>query len=175
MKLPNQYKWLLSEAGPKMILELLKIYGVEEAPGKADNPVIMNWAAETGTKDYRHDAVPWCGLTMALLAKRAGKDYSFQPLWALNWAKFGERVVDGAKLGDVLVFKRTGGGHVGLYIGEDDTCYHVGGGNQCDEVNIVRKEKDRIYAIRRPLYKVQPSNVRKILLSPEGGISNLEL
>ena len=33
-------------------------------------------------------------------------------------------------LGDILTFKRNGGGHVGLYVGEDKDCYHVLGGNQ---------------------------------------------
>lgn len=174
MTLPNQYKWLLEEPGPKMIQQFIKIYGIKEAPGIIDNPVIIAWAMELGIKNYKNDATPWCGLTMAIISKRAGKEYNFDPLWALNWARFGQKVTDGAQLGDVLVFKRKGGGHVGLYIGEDDECYHVGGGNQADEVNIVRKEKDRVYAIRRPIYKVKPVNVRKIILSPEGEIDNRE-
>lgn len=157
-----------------MLLEFIKLYGVTEEPGERDNPIIVDWARETGIRTYRHDATAWCGLFMAVIAKRAGKALPVDPLWALNWAKFGAKVNDGAKLGDVLVFKRAGGGHVGLYIGEDDECYHVGGGNQSDQVNIVRKPKSRIYAIRRPLYNVQPANVRKILLSSEGEIDSKE-
>lgn len=174
MTLPNKYKWLLDEPGPKMLSEFLKIYGVKETPGIIDNPVIIAWAMELGIRNYHHDDVPWCGLAMAIIARRAAKDVNFDPLWALNWARFGQKVMDGAQLGDVLVFKRKGGGHVGLYIGEDDECYHVGGGNQSDEVNIVRKEKDRVYAIRRPIYKLKPVNVRKIILSPDGEIDDKE-
>jgi cell wall-associated NlpC family hydrolase len=35
-------------------------------------------------------------------------------------------------LGDVLVFRRGGGGHVALYVGEDEEAFHVLGGNQAD-------------------------------------------
>lgn len=169
--LPKQYQWLLNEPGPKMILEFLKIYGIAEVPGTEDNPVILDWARQVGVQNrYIHDEIPWCGLTMAILAKRAGKEVNFDPLLALNWAQFGHKVTDGAMLGDVLVFKRPGGGHVGLYIGEDFNCFHVAGGNQSDKVNIVRKGKDRLYAIRRPNYIIQPSNVRKIMLDATGAI-----
>lgn len=158
-----------------MLLEFLKIYGTQEAPGAADNLVILQWAIETGLhKVYKHDSVAWCGLAMAVVAKRAGKDLPVNPLWALNWAKFGNKVSDGAKLGDVLVFKRTKGGHVALYVGEDDTCYHCLGGNQSDVVNIVRKAKNRVYAIRRPVYINQPANVRKVILSPAGQVDDRE-
>lgn len=174
MNLPNKYKWLLNEPGPKMLLEFIKIYGVKEAPGAIDNPVILAWAKEVGVQDtYNHDSVPWCGLSMAVIAKRAGKVFGFQPLWAKNWAKFGQKV-DRAMLGDVLVFNRKGGGHVGIYVGEDQVCFHVGGGNQLNEENIIRIPKSRILAIRRPIYKVTPPNVRPIILNEEGEISTNE-
>lgn len=157
-----------------MIQEFIKIYGTKEEPGTLDNPVILGWAKELGIKDYHHDEVPWCGLAMALIAKRANKTYDFPPLWAKNWAKFGRKVTDGAMLGDVLVFSRQGGGHVGLYIAEDEKNYHVGGGNQLDQVNIVMIAKSRIYAIRRPDYKVTPPNVRKIIVNQDGELSKNE-
>lgn len=175
MSLPKQYAWLSQEPGPKMLLEFLKLYGVTEIPGEKDNPLIIDWAKETGLAGvYKHDATAWCGLAMAVVAKRAGKELPPGPLWALNWALFGNKVTDGAKLGDVLVFKRQGGGHVGLYIGEDDQSYHVAGGNQSNTTNIVRKSKDRLYAIRRPVYVNQPPNVRRIILSPDGEIDSRE-
>lgn len=175
MSLPKEYQWLAQEPGPKMLLEALKLYGVVETPGDGDNPVIIDWAKETGLKSiYRKDATAWCGLFMAVVAKRAGKALPDDPLWALNWSRFGNKVSDGAKLGDVLVFKRKGGGHVALCVGEDNECYHCLGGNQSDQVNIVRKPKDRVYAIRRPLYTNQPANVRKVILSDEGAIDQQE-
>jgi uncharacterized protein (TIGR02594 family) len=175
MNLPNEYAWLLQEPGPKMLLEALKLYNTTEVPGDEDNPMIIDWAIEAGLRrDYIHDSTAWCGLFMAIVAKRAGKAIPANPLWALNWAKFGTKVSNGAKLGDVLVFKRTGGGHVALYVGEDDASYHCLGGNQSDKVNIVRKLKSRIYAIRRPIYTNQPANVRKIILNSSGTIDDRE-
>lgn len=169
--LPNQYKWLLEERAPKMLVEALALYGVKETIGDEDNPQIIAWARECAITDYEHDATPWCGLVMAVVARRAGKEVVSRPLWALNWANFGIKTSDGAMLGDVLTFKRAGGGHVALYVGEDAEAYHVLGGNQSDQVNIMRISKDRLYSVRRPMYSVQPPNVRKILLENEGIIS----
>lgn len=175
MNLPKQYSWITQEPGTKMVQEFVKIYGITEVPGVGDNPIILQWAKEVGLQDvYKHDATAWCGLEMAVIAKRAGKELPPDPLWALNWALFGKKVTGGAMYGDVLVFKRKGGGHVALCLGEDDECYHCGGGNQSDISNIVRKPKARVYAVRRPIYTVQPACVRKINLSPGGAIDSKE-
>ena len=50
----------------------------------------------------------------------------------------------------MLVFTRSGGGHVGFYAGEDADAYHVLGGNQSDAVTIARIAKSRCIAIRWP-------------------------
>ena len=42
-----------------------------------------------------------------------GKEVPAHPLWALSWSAFGAKS-PAAALGDVLVFVRSGGGHVGL-------------------------------------------------------------
>jgi uncharacterized protein (TIGR02594 family) len=174
MTVPNQYKWLLQEPGPKMLLEALKLYGTHEHVGVGDNPVIIAWAKELNLMDYRHDDIPWCGLFMALIAQRAGKEIPKNPLWALNWAKWGAQVKE-PMLGDVLTFTRNGGGHVTMYVGEDDTCYHCLGGNQSDEVDITRILKSRLHSASRPVYENgQPANIRKVMLSPLGGISSNE-
>lgn len=175
MALAPQYVWLLNEPGPKMLLEALKLYGTVEGAGAKDNPTILGWAKEVGlSQTYSRDSIPWCGLFMAVVAKRAGKDVVKNPLWALSWAEFGKPVTDGAKLGDVLTFKRNGGGHVALYIGEDGSTYHCLGGNQSDKVCITRIAKSRLYKARRPAYSVQPTNVRKIKLAANGQISSNE-
>lgn len=173
--LPTQYQWLEQEPSPKMLLEFLKMYGVTEAPGTGDNPTILAWAKETGLeKVYIHDSIAWCGLAAAVAAQRAGKEVPKDPLWALNWAKFGTHT-NVPMLGDILVFTRTGGGHVGLYVGEDDTAYHVLGGNTSDKVTIARIAKARLYTARRPIYSIaQPTNVRRIILSSNGELSTNE-
>lgn len=175
--LPKQYQWLAKEPGPQMLLQALATFGVKEFLGPTDNPLILAWAEEVGLRNmYRHDATAWCGLTVAVWAKRAGWDCNpvNNALWARNWALWGTKQTV-AMLGDVLVFPRGKGGHVTLYVGEDDTHYHCLGGNQSDQVNIVRKPKKPIIAIRRAPWRiVQPANVRRVILAPTGLISEKE-
>lgn len=180
MTLPLHFAWLADEPSPKMIVEALKLYGVHETLGPGNNPVILQWAKEVGLdKDYRTDSTAWCGLFLAYIAKKAGKIIPTQPLWALNWRTFGNPA-DVAMLGDVLVFERRDtahkliGGHVGLYVAERTDAYFVLGGNEADQVNIVPIDKSRCVAVRRPIYRVQPSNVRRIFLDASGKPSTNE-
>lgn len=175
--LPPAYRWLSSLATlPRMVSEALKLFGTVEAAGAANSPTIIGWADEVGGKVedvYKTDAIPWCGLFMAVVAKRAGKQLPPDPLWALNWNKFG-RGAGQPMLGDVLTFVRNGGGHVALYVGEDATAYHVLGGNQSDQVCFTRISKLRLSGVRRPHYKVQPSTVRPFILQGGGQLSKNE-
>jgi uncharacterized protein (TIGR02594 family) len=170
--LPKQYAWLAKENGPKVIVEALKLYGTKELSGDANNKVIMGWAKELGLeKTYYADAVPWCGLFVGVVVKRAGYVPVDNPLWARNWTAFGTPA-SVPSFGDILVFSRNGGGHVGFYVGEDDTTYHVLGGNQSDQVNISRISKLRLLDARRCPWKIgKPTNVRRRLLAATGEIS----
>lgn len=170
---PNVYGWLAAEEGTLMVVAFMKLYGVKEKWGAEDNPVILSWASEVGLKNYTHDSIAWCGLTMAVVAKRAKKVPPNNPLWALNWKYFGIASLQ-PMYGDVLVFTRPGGGHVGLYIAEDDEAFHVGGGNQGDECKIARIEKSRLVSARRPIYHKQPPEVRRIFVEPNGVLSTNE-
>lgn len=171
----SQYAWLAKEPGPKMLIEALKVFGTVEGPGARDNPTILAWAAEIGQgRTYSHDSIPWCGLFMGLIAHRAGRPVVDSPLWALSWADFGKSAAGGAMLGDVLTFKRNGGGHVSLYVGEDSAAFHCLGGNQSDKVCITRIAKSRLYRARRSSYSVQPANVRKVVLASNGKLSTNE-
>lgn len=175
--LPDNYAYLQHEKSPRILLEALNLYGVKEVSGVKNNEIIIGWAKEVGGwigSWYDKDSIPWCGLFMAVICKRAGLPYNQKALSALSWAAWGEKS-SVPMLGDVLTFTRKGGGHVGLYVGEDDTHYHVLGGNQSDSVNIMRIEKNRLYQARRTKWKIaQPKNIRKIILKPEGDISRNE-
>lgn len=205
MRLPSNYNWLL-EIGqlPRVIDFGLRELGVRETPGPGDNPVIMGWADEVGvpTIGYRYtaDAVPWCGLYQAVIAKRAGKKIPTGPLYALNWINVGTPVANRqgysvsnplvflpgmrASLGDDLIFRRPGGGHVGRYIGESVDAYCVLGGNQggetvdgalkADAVTFAWIAKSRCVAIRRPHYNTPPVSVRPFILSRPGALSTNE-
>jgi uncharacterized protein (TIGR02594 family) len=174
MNLPKAYQWLQQEPAPRHLLKAVELFGTTESVGNINNPVIMGWAKELGLeKVYTSDSIPWCGLYTAIVIHRAARPVVDQPLWALNWNKFGVRVTE-PMLGDVLTFTRKSGGHVGFYVGEDATAYHVLGGNQGDKVSIVRILKKRLVQFRRPAYNSQPTNVRKITLEPNGIISTNE-
>lgn len=161
-----------------MLSEALKLYGTIETPGPVSNPTILEWAKEIGLKntEYAEDEIPWCGLFIAVCAKRASWEIPKGPLWALNWSNFGSKQPPtGAVLGDVLVFKRGGGGHVALYVGEDSSHFHCLGGNQSDAVTIKRIEKARLHSVNRPKWRVaQPPNVRKVFLERSGETSTKE-
>jgi uncharacterized protein (TIGR02594 family) len=168
------YNWLKQETGPRILVQAVKLIGTKEIVGKAHNPIILDWAKQLGIKAYTNDEIPWCGLFIAYCAHKAGVEVVDGPLWALNWAKYGTKEST-PMLGDVLTFKRDGGGHVGLYVGEDRTHYHVLGGNQNNQVNVMRIAKTRLHQARRTAWKIaQPSNVRKIELSNKGIISTNE-
>lgn len=184
MTLPTAFRWLAKEGAPKILVEALKTHGIKEIPGKADNTEILAWARYLGLTAYMHDSIPWCGLAVAYWAARAGYTVPQNPLWALNWAKWGERVEPAdASLGDVLVFTRktaTGtAGHVGLYVGhawrQGALHYAVLGGNQSDQVNISWLPASRLRAVRRCPWKIgQPFNVRPVRLDAVGRLSSSE-
>lgn len=124
--------------------------GIKETPGRKDTAKIMEWAKMLElTKDYSADSIPWCGLYVAYVVAMVGCEPVKNPLWALNWKKFGKGL-DQPAFGCIVVFVRKGGGHVGFYVGEDAYNYMILGGNQTDEVNITRVAKNRAVAYRWP-------------------------
>jgi uncharacterized protein (TIGR02594 family) len=169
------YDWLNLETSPRILVQAVKQLGVKEIVGKEHNPVILSWAKELKLASvYNSDEIPWCGLYIAYICKMAGLDVVKKPLWALSWSNWGTEVNE-PMLGDVLTFKRKGGGHVGIYVGEDNTHYHVLGGNQNNSVSVSRIAKSRLFKARRTAWKVaQPTSVRKIKLEPKGVITTNE-
>lgn len=181
MKISAKYDWLKKMQGlPKMVQEAIKLGALNttEYPGAKDNPEIIALAIEADVKKiYTNDEIPWCALAHTVIALRAGKDVDFtgyDRLRAKSFANWGKQVLI-PMLGDTLVFGRAGGYHVGIYIGEDDTCFHVAGGNQSNQYNITRIEKKRMIAARRPEYSIGlPATVKRIILSGTGEISKNE-
>ena len=169
------YAWLKKERAPKILVEAVKHIGVKEIVGKQHNPTILSWAKALGLeKVYTNDEIPWCGLFVAYCAHASGLPVVKHPLWALNWNKYGN-VAKVPMLGDVLTFTRNGGGHVGIYVGEDATHYHVLGGNQNNSVSVSRIAKDRLSQARRTAWKIaQPASVRVVHLAAKGVVTTNE-
>lgn len=182
MSIPSQYSWLNELSGlPNTIKLALAEFGVAEVVGKGSNRTIISWRDElnqAGVKisGYSDDDIPWCGLFAAIITlRRMGKasEVVKDPLWARNWQEYGVKSPK-AGLGDILVFVRNGGGHVGFYVAEDTSAYHVLGGNQSNKVCITRVAKDRCIAVRRPPYMVTPEAVKPYVVSAKGTLSTNE-
>jgi uncharacterized protein (TIGR02594 family) len=147
-------------ASPPWLATMREISGTREYSGSADNPTILGWARFIGEKypemrsycvQYKHDAIAWCGLTVAYcLAKNGirpvfGKTENERFLRAGAWQKFGVRL-DKPKLGCVMVFTRSGSSHVAFYEGEEGGDYLIRGGNQSDAVTLMRMHRSKFTA-----------------------------
>jgi len=178
---------------PRMVLEALKFLGTIEKPGAPSNQLIVDWADEIGRTTgrsydrwaadfYNTDSIAWCGLFCGVVALRAaqGRPERWPPnkyLAALEWANWG---VGAAKsdiqVGDIVVLKRKGGGHVFIAVGvsaDGKTVMGVGG-NQGDAVTIAEFETSRIVAVRRPPYIDKPPGARRVVVAAGSTVSTDE-
>lgn len=156
--------------------------GVREAPGKANNPIILRWAKAVGRKlgiAYEADSVPWCGLFVAycFTAALANVIVPGVAVRAKAWALWGLGLNE-PSYGAVVVFERSGGGHVGFYLGQamrgGKLYYRVLGGNQSDAVTEAWIAADRCVAIRWPYQWPAPSTGPVILADNGEPISSNE-
>jgi len=135
---------------PKWLTIARNHIGVKEVPGPKNNATIIGWLKRLKSW-IADDSVPWCGVFCAAVMQEAGLPYPKEFPRAKAWADYGANLRSThVAPGAILVFSREGGGHVGFYIGEDATAYHVLGGNQSNSVNITRILKNRCIAIRWP-------------------------
>jgi uncharacterized protein (TIGR02594 family) len=170
----NEAMKFLKEIGtlPKLVSKAIDLIGTSEIPGPKSNATIIKWAKDVGV-GYNDDDIAWCGLFVAYVVKKTGRVPVTNPLWARNWAKWGVKS-EKPELGDILVFSRGTGGHVGFYVAEDNTAYYVLGGNQGNTVSIVRIAKNRLLAARRPIYNEKPASVKSYVIDGEGELSTNE-
>jgi len=133
--------------------EARHLVGTREVLGPRNNPVIMDWA-ETLDINYAGDDVPWCGLFVAhcIAATLQDEVLPSNPLGARQWERFADETTP--RFGAVMVFWRqslaSGKGHVGFYVGEDDTAFQILGGNQSDKVCLMWLAKNRLRSARWP-------------------------
>lgn len=139
----------------KWMTEGLKRIGTLEWKGSGHNPLIVSmWSygfKATGQKVWiKDDETPWCGAFAACCiaegsdAQKIPKDF----YRAKAWAEAGTPLTKPA-YGCVVVFNRSGGGHVGFVVGKDKKGnLMVLGGNQSDGVNIKPFATDRVIAYR---------------------------
>lgn len=116
---------------------------------------------------YTADSVAWCGLFVGWAMVKANLEPPAVCVRAKAWVAWGAKLrAERLSPGAIMVFDRSGGGHVAFYIGEDATHYHVLGGNQSDAVNVMRIAKDRCIARRWP--RGVPVTGRPVWLDAKG-------
>lgn len=180
MELPVKYQWINNIGTlPKLLSAGLQYLGVKEINGAKSNPIILDMAAGLGIGDiYRNDDTSWCAVFINHLIRITGKPLVnhkgdrfnlMRARWLENW---GDPVPRGEeKLGDIGIFSRTGGGHVGIIIAENDHAFLVFGGNQNNQVSFTWIEKSRLVACRRYYKTGPPKSAAKFILNESGELS----
>ena len=157
---------------PKWLTIAKSYQGVREIAGPRHHPTIMGWLRRLGSW-IKDDETPWCGTFVAAVMQEAGLPFPREFPRAKAWADYGANLRPSHLApGAILVFSRNGGGHVGYYVGEDATAYHVLGANQSNAVNVMRIAKARCIATRWPRGEAVLGG--PVLLAASGKLSSNE-
>ena len=156
--------------------EAKHLVGTKEVLGPKSNLTILDWAKSLEIP-YPGDDIAWCGLFVShcIGATLPQEVLPGNPLGARQWERFGDSTTP--RTGAIMVFWRdtpaSGKGHVGFYVGEDETAYQILGGNQSDSVCLTWLDKKRLVAARWPksASALVTSSVRK---SRDQGLSSNE-
>lgn len=139
---------------PSWLIEARRDIGQRETLGPNDSPWIRRMLERLGARWLLGQ--PWCGGAVAVWMQAIAIEIPTHWYRARAWATWGqplERAVHGC----VAVFARTGGGHVGLVVGQDSAGrLLVLGGNQGDAVNIRAFDRARLLALRWPPGRALP-------------------
>lgn len=139
---------------PEWIVEGEKFLGLKEVSGKNDHPLLNEGWLSFGLRWLFGQ--PWCGLFVAHCLREAGQFVPKHLYRAQAYLDYGEKV-DSPCYGCIVVFGRTGGGHVGFVVGKDTKGrLLVLGGNQGDKVSVAPFDVSRVLGYRIP-YGYQPT------------------
>lgn len=123
--------------------------GISEIKGSKHNPEIVQFWKDIKRGGIKDDETPWCAAFVGACLERAGiKSSRFESAKSyLEWGVKLDKPVDGC----IVVFTRTGGGHVGFVVGQDSKGnLLVLGGNQQDQVKVSAFGVDRVTGYRWP-------------------------
>ncbi len=158
-------------------VEAQRCLGIKEDTGPGSNPLIIGWGKALRIA-YSDDETPWCGLFVAhcIGSQLTAEPLPANPLGARNWGRFGV-ACPVPQPGAVMVFWRestaSGKGHVAFYVGEDDSAFHVLGGNQSNAVSVTRMPRARFLGARWPVKAPPPAGAPR-RLRPDGRLSDNE-
>ena len=164
----KKIKHLVPELGAKWMIIARSKIGLTEAPGKADNPKLMEIFNEAGFSYFKHDSTPWCSIFWCWVIMKADLKHTHSAA-ARSWRTWGQKIWEigdtphppvpiAIPHGATMVFWR-GGDPDGLakhVAGYDATAktrdgmYACLGGNQSDKVRVAYQHQHRIQSIRWP-------------------------
>lgn len=125
--------------------EAKRVKGLHES---RNHSRISRWLRSDGATVGDPAKIPWCGdfCQTAIALSMPDEPIPENPYLAANWMKFGTECKP--QFGCVLVFWRgspsSWKGHVGFYVGESGSHFHVLGGNQSNAVTITKIAKNRL-------------------------------
>lgn len=171
------------------------LLGTKEAPGSADNPVILGmrdeikraWGDVPGliayADTYQHDETPWCGLAAGYALSESGFMPPFKKgsdtdswYWAQAWASDDNYVELSTPVpGAIAVLTRSGGGHVSLYERTEGSNVILTGGNQGDAVTTAPFSKSSVIGYFWPKDAPMPEQPRRDLQKGSTGPDVAEL
>ncbi len=127
--------------------------GVEEIPGSAHNPRIIEYHATT-TLRATSDEVAWCSAFVNWSLQQAGYGGTNSAA-AKSWLRWREgKAINTPRTGCIVIFDRgtqPWQGHVAFYVGENGSEHiYVLGGNQSNQVKISSYRKRKIVGYRWP-------------------------
>lgn len=130
--------------------EARKYIGLKEIQGERHEPKILQWWKAIRRSGIKSDEVPWCAAFVGGCLEAVGI-VSSRYESAKSYLTWGQELA-APVYGCIVVFERSGGGHVGFVVGEDSTGGRlmVLGGNQHDMVSIAPFDRTRVAGYRWP-------------------------
>lgn len=157
-----------SEPGAKWMIEARARIGLTEAPGRDDNPQVLQLFEEAGFSWFKHDSTPWCSIFWCWVMMKAGLSHT-KSAAARSWRTWGQKIWE---LGDTptppVPIAIPHGATMVFYRGKDPNSWpkHVAGydataeirpgryaclgGNQSDKVRVAYQQQHRLQSIRWP-------------------------
>ncbi len=136
-------------------------FGQAEHAGAKENARIVAMFRDAGHASVVRDEVAWCAAYCGASLERAGIR-STRSLMARSYLAWGAALAE-PRMGAVAVFSRGSDpalGHVGFWLGESDGEVVLLGGNQGNQVSVVRYSKERLIGLRWLLSVFYPAEAR---------------
>lgn len=124
--------------------------GVKEVAGDVDEKTIVQYSHDIGLMWINDDETPWCAIFVWWVLMKCGLSYKADAR-AVSLAEYGTKTTT-PQTGDLVVFVRKGGHHVGFFLGYVDNGSRISvlGGNQGNQVSIAKYSLENILCFRRP-------------------------